>query len=507
MDYRRPKVLVLGDLMLDLWVHASTRASNPEGAAMIVHDNGEKRDVTLGGAGLVATLLRSLAARVKTMGRLGHDGAGVTAHSVMHEFGLSCKSVKFVEEFTTPAKMRFVNEHGQVVFRYDEEETTDVYLKQDSSDFDFELYRKHVEHADAVVIADYGKGYCQTHGAKIIEAARYYGALSIVGAKPITLENYRGADIVKVNAAEAKEYLEQRGLPWSPDPNETAQVFCGAIDARIAVITGGRAGTTYSVRDENNQCKTFHAPARACFPAVANCVGAGDAFLAGLVAELMLPPRQRTAPSVERVHSAIAAAAATATQYLNRGYPAVDPTTPFLASFARRVENTTAEKILSFEDATILCQAWAVSGETVVFTNGCFDLLHRGHVSLLEQAKQQGKKLIVAVNSDMSVRLLKGTNRPVQSFDTRAQVLASLSCVDAVVMLDEDDFSAQPALRSMITAFVPDVLVKGAQYKEDEIIGFEEMVNRDPPGRVWRCPMVDNTSTTQTVQRIQYGKQ
>lgn len=505
MDYRRPKVLVLGDLLLDLWVQASSRASNPEGAAMIVRGDGDSRDVTLGGAGLVATLLRSMGARVKPMGRLGNDAAGATAHSLLHEFGLSCKLVKFVEELITPAKMRFVNDHGQVVFRYDEESPTEEYMAQASRDFDFGLYQQYLERsADAVVVADYGKGYCQAHGEKIIEAARYYGALSVVGAKPSVLDAYRGADVIKVNAAEAKEYLEQRKLSWSPDRHETARAFCAAVNARVAVITAGRTGTVYAVRDEQNQCHTYHAPARACFPVIANCVGAGDAFLAGLVAELMLPPSCRTPPGVDRVHTAVAAATAAATQYLNRGFPAVDPATPFLASYARRVETSTTAKVLSFDAAVVLCQAWRATGESVVFANGCFDLLHQGHVALLEQAKQQGKKLIVAVNSDMSVRLLKGAKRPVQTFDTRAQVLASLGCVDAVVALDEEDFAAQPALRAMITTFVPDVLVKGAQYKEEEIVGFEEMVNRDPPGRIWRCPMVDNVSTTHTVQRIQH---
>jgi D-beta-D-heptose 7-phosphate kinase/D-beta-D-heptose 1-phosphate adenosyltransferase len=505
MSYRRPKVLVLGDLMLDLWVRATPRASNPEGAAMIVSGVDDGRDVTLGGAGLVASLLRSLNARVKPMGRLGNDTAGATAHALLHEFGLSCKNVTFSEDLVTPAKMRFINSHGQVIFRYDQESSTEEYLQQAARDFDFARYSEHVARADAVVVADYGKGYCQLHGQKIIEAARYYGALVVVGAKPGVLDFYRGADVIKVNDEEARVYLEKHNLQWSPDRHETAQAFCAAVDARVAIVTGGRLGTTYAVRDEQKSCQTYHAPARACFPAVTNCVGAGDAFLAGLVAELLLPPQCHSAPDADRLHGAVAAASAAAAQYLTRGVPTIDPATPFLASYSRRVESGSATKIRSFEDAVVLCEAWRSVGESVVFTNGCFDLLHRGHVALLEQAKQQGKKLIVAVNSDDSVRLLKGSNRPAQTFDTRAQVLASLSCVDAVVMLDEENFAAQPALRAMITTFVPDVLVKGAQYKEEDIVGFEEMVNRDSPGRIWRCPMVDDVSTTHTVQRIQHG--
>jgi D-beta-D-heptose 7-phosphate kinase/D-beta-D-heptose 1-phosphate adenosyltransferase len=222
-----------------------------------------------------------------------------------------------------------------------------------------------------------------------------------------------------------------------------------------------------------------------------------------MVGEITLPPKFEKLPDAARAHQTIAAASAVAAQYLNRGFPVVDPATPYLASYAKRTELSAALKVLSFEEAAALCSAWRAIGDTVVFTNGCFDLLHHGHVSLLEQAKQQGARLIVAVNSDMSVRLHKGPKRPVQDFKTRSQVLASLGCVDAVVMLDEEDFAAQPALRAMITTFVPDVLVKGAQYKEEEIVGFEEMVNRDSPGRIWRCPMVDGISTTQVLERIQ----
>jgi len=503
MSYRPPKILVLGDVMLDLWAQGFARPNNPEGAAIIATGDGEERQVTLGGAGLVATLLRSLGLRVRLMSRLGDDTAGHTCHALFHDYGLSCKYTQFVSDFVTPAKMRFVNEHGLVTFRYDEEQSCQTYLAQRSRDFDFDLYSKNAELANAVVVADYGKGYCQYYGKKIIESARYYGALTVVGAKPLVLDSYQGADIVKVNGSEAKEYLESKQLAWSPDRHETAKLFCETIQARIAVITFSRHGAVYAVQQEDGSYKTYQTPAKPCFPVVANCVGAGDAYLAGLIAELVSPPRLKTMPDDVRMHTATAAAAASSAQYLNRGYPIIDPATIFLASYARRVEVSSSCKIMSFAQAVSTCAAWRSISDAVVFTNGCFDLLHRGHVHLLEQAKQQGKRLIVAVNSDQSVRLLKGATRPVQDFQTRAQVLASLGCVDAVVMLDEEDFAAQPALRAMIANFVPDVLVKGAQYKEEEIIGFEEMVNRDPPGRIWRCPMVDGVSTTQLVARLQ----
>jgi D-beta-D-heptose 7-phosphate kinase/D-beta-D-heptose 1-phosphate adenosyltransferase len=467
-----------------------------------------QRHATLGGAGLVATLLKSMALRVKLMGRLGTDAAGITAHSLVHEFELGCKNIVFTDDHVTPAKMRFVNEHGVVMFRYDEERYTDEYLS-DESHFDFDLFSKHAERADCVVIADYGKGYCHHAGVKIIEAARYYGALTVVGAKPQLIDEYAGADIVKMNASEAADYLDMHAVPVSPDRHELAQDVAKLCGAKAVFITASRNGTVLAVKQADGRYTTHHEAARPCFPHVLNCVGAGDAFLAGLVTELLLPPEIKGTHKDDvyvpaaRLQAAAAAAAATAAQYLTRGFPEVEPATPFLASWDKRTQLLSANKIVPLRQAEILCQAWRSVGDQLVFTNGCFDLLHRGHVHLLEQAKQQGKRLIVAINSDDSVRLLKGVGRPVQDFETRAQVLASLGCVDAVVKLEETDFSAQPALRAMITEFVPDVLVKGAQYKEGEIIGWEEMVNRDSPGRIWRCPMVDNCSTTQTVAKVQ----
>lgn len=508
MRYSRPKMLVLGDLMVDLWAYTRSRDANPEGAALIARGTAEDRSATLGGAGLVASLLKSMALRVKLMGRLGSDAAGETTHSMLHEFGLSCKNIAFTDEHATPAKLRFVNEHGVVMFRYDEERYTEEYLTEPHSDFNFDLFNHHVQFADCVVIADYGKGYCQEEGQKILEAARYYRVLTVVSAKPEVLDNYVGADIVKLNAGEAAEYLDMHGVDPSPDRHETAQEVAKLCDAKAVFVTAGRAGTVFAMLNPDGKYTVHHEAARPCFPYVVNCVGAGDAYLAGLATELMLPPvvhpfRADELFDADRLQMAAAAASATAAQYLTRGFPEVDAATPFLASRDKRTQLSSANKVVAMNQAQALCQAWRSVGDAVVFTNGCFDLLHRGHVHLLEQAKQQGKRLVVAVNSDASVRLLKGEGRPVQDFDTRSKVIASLGCVDAVVQLDEYDLATQPALRAMVTEFVPDVLVKGAQYKEEEIVGWEEMVNRGSPGRIWRCPMVDNCSTTQIVSKVQ----
>jgi D-beta-D-heptose 7-phosphate kinase/D-beta-D-heptose 1-phosphate adenosyltransferase len=507
MQFRKPRVLVLGDLLLDLWAEVEPRESNPEGAAMVMNGFSDRRSETLGGAGLVAQLLKSLNMNVKVMGQLGSSVRASMAHTLLHECGLSCKNIKFVQDYLTPTKWRFVNSHGMVVFRYDEEADTDEYMDAESQYFDFSRYEKLVQKADCVVIADYGKGYCQEFGQKIIEAAKYYDVLTVVGAKPHLLQNYAGADIVKINRSEADDYLLYHQRPLKV--NDPAAEVAAVVNSAGVIVTAAGSGCHGAVRNAAGQFDSFTSPAVSCFPKIKNCVGAGDAFLAGLVCELVRPPRTRSPGftnkplSVARLQVAMASAAAVSAQYLVRGFPEVDPETPFLASYARRVQLSVAAKVLTRDEAQTLCQAWRSVGRKVVFTNGCFDLLHRGHLQLLEQSKQQGDQLIVALNTDDSVQLLKGATRPAQDFYTRSQVLANLSCVDAVVPLDESDLAAQPELRGMLTNFVPDVLVKGAQYEDVEIVGWEEMVNRDSPGQVWRCPMVDNCSTTQLIAKVQ----
>lgn len=503
----RPKILVVGDLMVDLWVKAYPRASNPEGAAMAFEGAPGNRFESLGGAGLVARVLRHIGARTKLLGRLGNDAGGEVAHELLHNDGFGCKRIAFSDDYVTPTKMRFVNDHGIVVFRYDEESAADVYMADYSAHFNFDHYKELASKAHVVVIADYGKGYCQEVGPAMIEAAREYGALTIAAAKPSVLGAYRGADVVKVNESEAAKFLNVEDHQVREIKTLT-EMLCAKMESRAAIVTGGHFGTAFAVRNEHDAYAGDLVPAQMSFPAIRNCVGAGDAFLAGLAVGLVREDGVR-APSAaaehlttDRLRAACVIGARTSADFLHYLKPFGHPYGPFLAAHEYAVSQSAAAKIVSVDSAKKLADAWRLNFEKIVFTNGCFDLLHRGHVHLLEESRKQGKRLIVGLNTDNSVRALKGQGRPVQDFDTRARLLASMACVDAVVPLDEEDFVNNPALRGMITHIVPNVLVKGAQYSESEIVGWEELAKLPMPGVVWRCPMVDGASTTQTISKI-----
>ena len=501
MRYRKPRILLLGDVMLDEWIYVTPRDYNPEGAAIAVIGEEKDRGFSLGGAGVVATLLKRLQTSVKFMTQLSDNSHGMLAHSVMHRERLSCRYARVVEDWDIPIKRRYVNSAGMVIFRHDEEASLDDMLAIAGKNFDLELYTQLVSRADAVLVVDYDKGYLTNWGQQIIAEAAKAGTPVIVGAKPVRMHEYLGATLVKVNAKEAAEFLDADFADIEQNPTKAAEILCHTAQARAAVITVGSRGSACAVMRTSKLAASFEMASAPCMPAVKNCVCAGDAFLAGLALDLAAAGLQNC-PTLDMMRGAMAAANAVSASYLSGGLDNVLPAVPVMARHDLFCAENTAAKILSLDTLLRLCQAWRQNGEEIVFTNGCFDLLHDGHLNLLQQAKQRGTKLIVAVNTDASVRALKGAERPVQAFKTRSELLASLSCVDAVIALDEEDGRVNPALRSMITSLQPDLLVKGAEYAESEIVGWEEMLNRPNPGRVWRCPMVQGRSTTTTITHI-----
>lgn len=507
MIFRKPRVLVLGDLLLDEWIYVATRQFNPEGAAAIVSGVDDQRGMSLGGVGIAAVLLRHLGASVKLMSRLSKNGHGAIAHSLLHRERLACKYVHFDEEWRIPLKRRYVNDAGVVVFRHDEEPTFEQMLETAGDGFDANVYDSLAKRADCVAVFDYDKGYVSGHESHIVARALELNTPVIVGAKPVRLREYLGADVVKLNAKETAEFLDADYDDVSDNLMKAAESLCHTMQSRAAVITAGSRGSACAVLTGQRVMASFELPAFPCFPAVKNCVGAGDAFLAGLVLDYVFACRQaRRPPSLLEMRGAITAANAVAAAFLEGGGESVNSAVPFLARHDLMCAEASQNKIVDLPTAAKICQVWRVNGDSVVLTNGCFDLLHEGHLHLLEQAKQQGNKLVVAVNSDDSVRAFKGAARPVHSFSTRSRILAALSCVDMVVCLEEEDFIGNTALRSMITTLHPAVLVKGAEYAESDIVGWEELLNREEPGRVWRCPMLPDSSTTKIIQRVkQHG--
>lgn len=506
--HRKPRILLLGDLMLDEWVHVKPRAANPEGAASIVSGSIKDRGSSLGGVGIAAMLFKRLHTSVKLMAQLSKNIPGSIAHALLHRDKISCKYLHFSDEWSVPVKRRYVNDTGIVVFRYDEEEEVDDMLASSETAFDRQTCADLISKAHGVVVFDYDKGYLNGYGQYIVQRAFDAGTPLLVAAKPLRLREYVGADVVKLNASEAAQFLDADYEDVADNLSKAAESLCHSAQARAAVITAGARGSACAVMTSKRITASFEIPAVPCFPAVKNCVGAGDAFMVGLALDYVLSGnRSGIAPSYDAIGSSLVAANAVAAAYLEGGPDNVTPVVPFTAKFDDAVSIDVSSKVISLAMAARLCHVWRLNKEPVVFANGCFDLLHEGHLHLLTQAKKQGARLVVAVNSDESVRALKGATRPVQNFATRSKLLAALRCVDAVIALEEEDFSGNTALRSMITTLQPDILVKGEEYAERDIVGWEEMVNRANPGRVWRCPMLDGRSTTGLIEKVKTNEQ
>lgn len=460
------KVLVVGDVMLDEFVYGETRRISPEAATPVLSVSRTTRMV--GGAGNVARGIAALDVDCELLGVVGED---VTGNDLMRELAAlsSPRLVPWVlMDSTRPTtrKTRFVSEqHSSHLLRVDTEKAEPLSIGMER-----ELVVRALAclaEADVLVLSDYCKGVITSSvSLELIRAAHRDNKIVIVDSKRSDLSIFAGATIVKLNLAEL-------GFPQrNPDPGLVSTAgYLLAMNHDIAhvVTTQGENGLMLFSQGDRNGNGT-HISGRAV--KVRDVSGAGDTVVATLAA--MLADGCDLIPSLQRAnHAASIAVSKPGTATVSRAELAND-------------------KIGTYSDCRLLTQRLAEwDGLRVTFTNGCFDLLHTGHVHLLNEARAQGDKLIVGVNSDESVRRLKGNGRPIQAQEERAMMLAALDIVDLVVIFDGDD----PA--SLIEYIQPNVLVKGSDYKREDIIGSKDAKRTHIVERV-----PDGPSTTQTIERV-----
>ena len=466
-----PRVLVVGDLILDRYVTGDVRRISPEAPIPVLA--ARHREDRLGGAGNVAANLRAMGADVEIVGVLGNDPYGVLLRNMLGELDVVTEGCVVDGDRPTTHKTRFISGNQQVM-RLDWEEAAEVGEA---------LAREVVEHlegrvakAQALVLSDYGKGLLSDiviEGA--VRLARAAGIPVLVDPKGTDYSRYRGATLVTPNRKEAEEAL---GRPLA-DLEQTAAAARELIDLAeldAAVITLGAQGMFHLSKDGT----WGHVPtvARAVF----DVTGAGDTAIShlalGLAAGLGLD---------EAVHLANHAAGIVVGR---RGAAAVTRA-EFEASIG--VGGPITGAVLRDEDLEVLLAQWRSQGRRIVFTNGCFDILHKGHVDYLRFARSKGDVLLVGVNDDASVSRLKGPERPVNCLEDRMEVLAALEMVDAVVAFGEDT----PA--KIIERVTPQVLVKGEDWKDKGVVGREWVEQHG--GDVHLAPMVPGRSTTGILER------
>ncbi len=475
----RVAVAVVGDPILDRYVFGGVSRISPEAPVQVMDVSEERYD--LGGAANVAEKLVSLGMDAILCGAIGADAEGDRLVKLARKAGISAWGLVADPSRPTTFKTRFIA-RGQQMLRVDRESRALV-----SGSVAAELLRrakKAVEGAMALVLEDYAKGTLADRVlAETIRAASRLRIPIIVDPKRKDFSAYRGCTVLTPNR---KETEEASGTRVSDRDSLLAagDKLLRMSGARYLVVTLDRDGMAVVGREGGRTVAT-------CIPARARAVfdptGAGDAVTAALAACLAAGM-----PIIEAARMANFAAGLIVEQ-VGVGRLSWDA----VRRAAMSELFPSAWKILDRKDVAPLAAKLRREGKKIVFTNGCFDLLHRGHVALLEKARSFGDVLILAINSDRSVARLKGPDRPVVSQEDRVKMLAALSCVDYVTVFDE------PTPKRLLRIVKPDVLVKGGDNTPTTAVGWEIVTSYG--GRVEIVPLVEGLSTTRLVEKIRGG--
>ncbi|HEV2366063.1 MAG TPA: D-glycero-beta-D-manno-heptose 1-phosphate adenylyltransferase [Caulobacteraceae bacterium] len=467
------RVLAVGDLMVDRFVYGEVSRVSAEAPVPIL---ARQRDaVMLGAVGNVARNLAALGAEASLVGVIGADGPAAEAMKL-------AAAEPLIEGFLVPDKSRATTTKtrficgGQQLLRVDHEDTCPIAaeLEQRLS----RTIRDAARGAGAILVSDYGKGVVtEAVIAACLEAGRAQGAPIIVDSKAKALARYGQADVIKPNAAELARITD---MPTETDTDvETALTQALALCAAGAILVT-RAGKGMSLGVRGEGVRHFHAAPAAVFDAS----GAGDTALAALGAALAARAPMELAIDFALLASGVAVE--------KPGTATVTPDELIEALLAAHLAPAEA-KIVTADRAAAETAGWRERGLKVGFTNGCFDILHPGHIAYLTQARTWCDRLIVALNSDASVRRVKGEGRPVNTLEARALVVAALGCVDLVAPFEE----ATP--EALIRQIRPDILVKGGDYRPDEVVGRELVESWG--GEVRIAAFVDGHSTTAAIER------
>jgi D-beta-D-heptose 7-phosphate kinase/D-beta-D-heptose 1-phosphate adenosyltransferase len=466
------KVLVIGDIMLDRYIHGEVDRISPEAPVPVIRH--AQRYERAGGAANVAMNLAGLGCQTFLAGFWGSDSEQAELASIVQAAGIDTAGV-VSSSLPTISKTRIVGRTQQLL-RLDIEsrEKHPAIEAQRLLERATELAGK----VHAVILSDYAKGalsnaLCES----VIRAARAGGIPVLADPKTPDFSKYTGATTVCPNLGELSMAT---GVPsYETDAILAAgQALATKHDFNFLTVTMSEKGISVLRPDS-----TFHSPARA--QEVFDVSGAGDTVIATLAACLAGGLKIETAVELANLAAGIVVGKVGTVPIAHH---------ELIALLTPSSGLNAAEKILDLERTQKRIAEWRASGETIVFTNGCFDLLHVGHIKLLEDCRRFGSKLVLGLNSDVSIARLKGPSRPIVGERERARVMAALAAVDAVVLFEED------TPMELIRAIRPNVLVKGGDYTVKTVVGHEEVIASG--GRVEIVPTVEGFSTTNIVKKL-----
>ncbi len=465
-DFTKASVLVIGDVMLDRYWFGDAARISPEAPVPVV--NIKQNDERPGGAGNVALNIAALGASVTLIGVAGRDEAArilmeqLTAAQVKH-------AIHQVEAIPTITKLRIISRHQQLL-RLDFEEK----FPEFNPDSLIELYKSHLKNTHLVILSDYNKGTLAC-AQTLIQLAHAANIPVLVDPKGADFSIYQNADVITPNF---KEFVTIMGACL--DENEIVQkgkALLQKFNIQKLLLTRGEQGMTLIQRDQEE----IHLPAHA--REVFDVTGAGDTVIGVVGAALAAGSEIADAMTLGNLGASLV---------VSKLGAATVSATELAAAFSGHASPSAG--VLNEDELLRAVTEARLKGKKIIFTNGCFDILHAGHVKYLQQAKQLGDYLIVAVNDDLSVKRLKGADRPINTTEQRMTVLAGLGVVDWVTSFSDD------TPHRLLKKFQPDMLVKGGDYSVDQVVGAEVVYAYGGDVRV--LGVTKNVSTTAIIDRM-----
>ncbi|MBA6263020.1 bifunctional D-glycero-beta-D-manno-heptose-7-phosphate kinase/D-glycero-beta-D-manno-heptose 1-phosphate adenylyltransferase HldE [Colwellia sp. Bg11-12] len=464
--FEQASVLVVGDIMLDRYWYGPTQRISPEAPVPVVKINQDEHRP--GGAANVALNIASIGGRVTLIGITGKDEAAQHLQKKLSALNIHCE---FDQQANIPTitKLRVMSRNQQLIRLDFEESLSDV----DKTLLEEKVATQLVSH-DLLLLSDYSKGTL-SEVQNLIAIAKKQGKAVLVDPKGTDFERYRGATLLTPNLSEFEAVVGE--CKTENDIVSKGQALLVKLDLEAMLVTRSEQGMTLLRRDHDE----FHLPTRA--REVYDVTGAGDTVIATLALAIAAKAEYTQASALANIAAGIVVG--------KLGTSTVSEA-ELLAEISAGQESGFG--VVTEEQLKIAVKLAKARGENIVMTNGCFDILHAGHVSYLTHAGTLGTRLIVAVNDDASVKRLKGSGRPVNPTDRRMAVLAGLGAVDWVVSFSED------TPQRIISNILPDILVKGGDYKVEDIAGGKEVIANG--GDVKVLNFEEGISTTDIINSI-----
>lgn len=464
--FQDARLLVIGDVMLDRYWHGAATRVSPEAPVPVVKvGNVEDRP---GGAGNVALNIAALGSATRLIGIVGNDDTGQDLRSRLNAAGVYCDFL-VSEDKPTITKLRVISQHQQLI-RLDFEQPFDA---GDVASINTRAEAM-IDDVQALILSDYAKGALQDIQS-LIKLGRSRNIPVIVDPKGTDFSRYRGATLITPNLSELETVVGPCG--HEDDLVNKGLQLVSELELEALLVTRGEHGMTL-IRPDSPE---LHLPARA--QEVFDVTGAGDTVISVLAAAMAAGDSMADATALANLAAGLVVG--------KLGTAAISGPELRRAVLA---EQNSGRGVMTAEQLLIAVQDAKDHGETIVFTNGCFDVIHAGHVGYLAEARKLGDRLIVAINDDDSVRRLKGSGRPINPVERRMAVLAGLEAVDWVVSFSED------TPEQLLRALKPEILVKGGDYTLEQVVGGEFVQSYG--GQVKALDYLDNCSTSAIVEKM-----